>query len=204
MKKRFWPFFLALFFCLQIASPASCAIETSAQNEKIISDATALIEKNPKDAIAYYKRGGGYLNKNDIDAALENFNKAIELNPKYAAAFLERGYIYSEKLSQHNQAISDYSEAIKADPKYELAYVNRGISYRKTGQYQLAIEDFNTAIKMKRYAGKAYYNKGLTYEDMGSYDDAVSTYKTLLQLAAPQAFDLIRLAKDRLRFLGVN
>lgn len=70
-----------LFFWLALTSPVSFALETNAQNEKIISDATALIEKNPKDAIAYYKRGIGYLNKNDLDAAMENFNKAIELNP---------------------------------------------------------------------------------------------------------------------------
>ena len=193
-----------LFFWLALTSPVSFAFETNAQNEKIISDATALIEKNPKDAIAYYKRGIGYLNKNDLDAAMENFNKAIELNPKHAAAFLERGYIYAVKLNQHEQAISDFSEAIKADPKYELAFVNRGISYRKTNQFQLALDDFNKAIKMNRYAAKAYYNKGLTYEETGSYEDAIATYKTLIQVISPQAVDWIRLAKDRLRVLGVN
>jgi len=200
---------LVVFSLLVFTSAGAFAAEKFDQNEKTISDATILIGKNPQDAIAYYKRGVAYNNKNAFDDALADYNKAIELNPKYAAAYLNRGVLYAAKRNQLDLALSDFSEAIKSDPQYELAYLNRGIAYRKTGQFALAIADMNKAIKLNSSNAKAYYNKGLTYEAMGSYEEAIATYKTLRQIIPPQDIpardlDWNKLAKNQLRILGVQ
>ena len=46
---------------------------------------------NPEHADAYNNRGVAYSNKGEIDAAIQDFNKAIDLNPELADAYNNRG-----------------------------------------------------------------------------------------------------------------
>ena len=50
-----------------------------------------MIQRNPKDVVAYHNRGDAYGLKGDIDRAISDYTKAIELNPNYAPAYNSRG-----------------------------------------------------------------------------------------------------------------
>ena len=55
-------------------------------HDKAIADFTEAIRLNPKDAEAYYSRGGAYGEKGDYDKAIADFTEAIRLNPQCAVS----------------------------------------------------------------------------------------------------------------------
>ena len=75
-----------------------------------IKACSAIIERDAKDAIAYYKRGVAYQFKGDVDRAIADYNKAIELRPGYARAYESRGSAYASK-GVYTNAVADVTKA---------------------------------------------------------------------------------------------
>jgi tetratricopeptide (TPR) repeat protein len=106
--------------------------------------------------------------QNDLDRAIEDYNKAIQLNPNLAEAYYNRGVAYDDK-GQYNEAIKDFDEAIRINPNLVEAYCNRGVAYYAKGQYNEAIKDFDEAIRINPNLAEAYYNRGNAYTYKGQY-----------------------------------
>ncbi len=71
---------------------------------------SALIDRDPNDAAAYYTRAVALQFKGEIDRAIADFNKAIELNPNLAAAYDGRGRAYVSK-GDYTNAVLDVTRA---------------------------------------------------------------------------------------------
>jgi lipoprotein NlpI len=89
-------------------------------------------------ATAYYNRGLAYLEKDDPDRALADFNEAIRLNPKNDY-YVVRCEAY---------AIADYNEAVRLEPKNSRGYALRGIGYLFAGSLDKALSDLNQASEL--------------------------------------------------------
>jgi len=85
-------------------------------HELRIKGCTAIIQSNPKDAIAYHNRGDAYSLKGDVDRAISDYNKAIELNPTYAPAYNGRGRAYTSK-GDYVHAVADVTKAGELKPQ---------------------------------------------------------------------------------------
>jgi tetratricopeptide (TPR) repeat protein len=81
-----------------------------------IAACSALIQRDPNDAIAYYNRGLAYGAQDDLDRAVADYTKAIEINPNYASAFDGRGSIYARK-GDYTRALVDVTRASELAPK---------------------------------------------------------------------------------------
>jgi tetratricopeptide (TPR) repeat protein len=81
-----------------------------------IKGCTAIIQVNPKDAIAYHNRGEAYSLKGEVDRAISDYNKAIELNPNYAPAYNSRGRAYTSK-GDYVHAVADVTKARELTPQ---------------------------------------------------------------------------------------
>ena len=139
---------LAVLFCVAaFSAPARaddwsvCKDETASAADAI--DACTRIIKAGKTkgadlAVTYYNRAISYRQKDDVEAALADYNDSIRINPKYPKAFNNRGNIWKEK-GDLDRAIADYDEAIKLDPKFALAYLNRGDVWDDKGDGNRAI-----------------------------------------------------------------
>jgi tetratricopeptide (TPR) repeat protein len=66
------------------------------------------------------KLGGDHL-----EAALENFNKAILYDPRYSPSFNGRGLVW-DRLFNFEEAIKDFSQAIYLDQNHAVYWHNRG------------------------------------------------------------------------------
>jgi len=66
---------------------------------------------NPNSAEAYSNRGVMWLEKDEIDKAINDFNKAIKLKPNYAIAYNNRGAARGKKGDDKN-ALDDFNKAI--------------------------------------------------------------------------------------------
>jgi tetratricopeptide (TPR) repeat protein len=79
--------------------------------EKAIADYTKAIDfkYNPL-SIPYYNRAIAYRYKQDVQAAISDFNKSLLLDPNYADAYFDRANAYSSQ-GEREKAIADYKKA---------------------------------------------------------------------------------------------
>ncbi len=155
------------------------------QMDKAIERYSHGIGLNPNNAGAYNNRGVTYVEKGNLDHAIEDFNTVIDLKPNYAA-YNNRGLAYDKK-GDFNRAIEDYTKAIGLKPNYADTYTHRGIAYDKKGDYDRAIKDFAKVINLKPdYAG-AYYNYGSAYIKKGDYDRAIGALNMAIDLKSDYA-----------------
>ncbi len=121
------------------------------------------IEKDPKLAEAYNRRGLIFLHTRRIELALADFDRAISLKPTLAAAYSHRGYAYVRS-GKRRQGFRDLNEAIRLDPQSDLVFNNRAVSYYLLGQYGRALADTNQSIRLNDSNARAYANRGRIYE----------------------------------------
>ena len=62
-------------------------------NELAVKHFTEVIQKTPKDASAYQKRGKAYSALKDYKSAMQDYNKALEIDPNLADAYVGRAVI---------------------------------------------------------------------------------------------------------------
>lgn len=135
----------------------------------------------PEKAADFYLQGGDQAKKENFDAAIANFDKALALNPNYAEAYNSRGEARS-RLRDYEGAIKDYNQAITLDPKLAIAYSNRGASYHRSGKYKEAIKDYGQSIALDPDFTAVYSNRGAAYHKLGKKEEAINDYNKSIAL----------------------
>ena len=96
-------------------------------------------------SINYYITNA-YLNQNDFNGAIDEFNNQIKNNPNDVSLYISLGYIY-EQQGEFNKAINCYDSIINKDPTYTEAYYQKSISLVKLGKKDEACENLKIAIE---------------------------------------------------------
>ena len=143
-------------------------------------------EKGAKLAPAFTNRGAAYLQKDQNDLAIQDFDRAIQLSPDDATAFSDRGAAYLDK-GEYDRTIQDCNQAIQLDPGVYQAFDNRGSAYLHKGQFDRAIQDFSQAIGLNPYYALPFYNRGLAYFHQDQYDLAIQDYDQAVRLSPNNA-----------------
>lgn len=94
-----------------------------------------------KEIASYYcARGMHYVQTNQDEKGLADYDHSLLLDPDSVTCLNNRGSFYRNR-GKHELAIADLTRAIKLDPNYNLAYFNRKQSYRALGKNELADAD---------------------------------------------------------------
>ena len=75
--------------------------------------------------------------ENDLEAAVDAFQKLIETYPDYIEGFLGLGHAY-ERMSLYDEAIEAIEKAIEINPKDPLVYTSLSMCYQRKGMIQEA------------------------------------------------------------------
>ena len=141
-----------------------------------LRECSKAIELDPNNAEVYEIKGIAYYSVEEINKALDCFNKAISLNSKSSRAFCYRGICYSTSLKAtlkdiisfnkpssftlkgfdldksvieaFTQCINDETMAIQLDSDNLQAYQARGIAYFWLEKYEYALIDLNKVINL--------------------------------------------------------
>src|ERR1700730_4328359 len=144
--------------------------DDKATDDQTIQGCSAVIasgrESGEKLSRVYYDRGLGFLDKNQLDPAIEDFDEAIRLNPKDADAFIARGDAHRLNRDPF-RATEDYDQAIKLDPTDADVFNNRGNAHANEKEYDLALQDFDQALKLKPDFALAFNNRGNVFYNLG-------------------------------------
>ncbi len=84
-----------------------------------------IIQKDPKNAFAYYKLGHTLLEKAQPFEGIEAIYKAIQLDPNNALFYNKLG-LALEVMHKREKAIAAYRKAIEINRNYSFAYLNLG------------------------------------------------------------------------------
>ncbi|MBD2681835.1 MULTISPECIES: serine/threonine-protein kinase [Nostoc] len=131
-----------------------------ANYEGAIRDFSQLIQLEPKNALAYNKRGDAYYRLGDYEQAQADSSQAISLNPEDANAYYDRGFALYE-LGKYKEAIADYTQAIKLNSQDAYAYYGRGLARVQIKENKGALGDFSKAIAIKPEYTEAYLQRGI-------------------------------------------
>ncbi|MFH1799364.1 MAG: tetratricopeptide repeat protein [Candidatus Omnitrophota bacterium] len=127
------------------------------------------------------KDGAEAMQKNDVDKALESFNKAVSLDPKNLSVYVGLGNAYFQK-GDADKALESFNKAISLNSKSLYAYIGLGNLYLQKGNIDKAIDSFNKAISLDPKDPQAHSSLGHLYIQKGDKDAALKQHKILSDL----------------------
>ncbi len=120
---------------------------------------TEIAQMSPDDSQVYVDLANAYENNDDVDKAIENYEKAIRIsNEQYPTPYLRAGIIYHRKRDTPN-AMANFD---KAESLYRASSNNEGVNevlrqrailFRDKGNYAQAREQLEQSLEAARTLG---------------------------------------------------
>src|SRR5271165_4422861 len=150
------------------------------------------IEKNPGDFEAHYNLAAMLQARNDLEAAIPEYEAAVRLRSDDAAA--NNGLGAALLAAGHaDQGAAYLQEALKARPDYFDAHYNLGFALAQQNDYQGAAEQFESALQLQPKDANAEANLGAALAEMGKFAEAKEHFERALLIDPNQP-----LARDNL------
>ena len=154
----------------------------------------------------HYKQGLRELEKGNLDAAMEEFNRAKGIDKKYGLAYAGLGLVWAEK-GDFDKALDCVDKAIDlTDDKSAEAYVIKGriLTKRRKGDdwWEDAVKQYKKAIKIDSNSGMAYYYMGNTYKVAYEFSKAEQAYRKVIELKGEYAAIATTYGKGRIVLFG--
>ena len=145
-----------LLSTLALADDKSDCLD-SKDHDLRIKSCSAMIERNPKDIVAYQNRGEAYELKGEVDRAISDYTKAIVSDPNYAPAYNGRGRAYVSK-GDYVRAVDDVtraSELVRKDQARPAAVVAAPPKPKKDANSGLPVLNKSPVAETPSTLGKA-------------------------------------------------
>ena len=120
-----------------------------------VIDLTKGIDLRPTES-KYIYRGNCYMELEEYDQALSDFNKALEIEPESASARVRRGILY-KSLERLEDAENDFKKILELYPDSDRAMTELGKTGIELGRKD-SMKYFDEAIKVNPCA-ENYYNR---------------------------------------------
>lgn len=144
------------------------------------------------EAYDLYLQGRGYLQEYDrpenIDYAIQAFQRSLARDPKYALAYAGLGESYRHKydLTKDAEWMTRGEEAcrkgVELGPALPDGRVCLGIIATHTGKYDEAVSEFRRALAVAPRHEQANVELALALERLGRFDEAEAAYKNATSL----------------------
>jgi tetratricopeptide (TPR) repeat protein/predicted Ser/Thr protein kinase len=154
----------------------------------------ALAERGTRqpEAYDYYLRGRGYLQDyhkvENIQSAIDVFQRALDRDPKYAPALAGLGMAYWQQYQHTNEgkwvdeAQSACERAVALDAGLSSGHSCLGIVFAGRGGYEQAVQELQRAVLLEPTSDDAYRGLASAYERLGRLTEAERTYRRAIDL----------------------
>ena len=177
-------------------------------SESLLSDA---IEKYPYRALLSYKwLGNYYLDQNQPDKALENYNVLVKLHAADAKVYNNIGRIYTMKNDyaaandafqhstelQPNQPPPSLPPALqqigksaagaqtKLGPDMEAKIAKKGFEFVQSGKFDAAIDQYDVLIEINNTNPYYYFYRGVAFFSTNNMSKAITDWTMVMKLPA--------------------
>ena len=164
------------------------AEESATDYEQEIKDLTEALATTPNDAELYTRRGWAYYyngTRENLDAALKDFNKAIEIDSECEPAYFGRATIFCA-FYYYRRALKEFDKVIELNPDYPDTYSCRGGVNLMLKNYGQALADFNRAIELGADTAEVYRLRGHSHKALGDDSSARADFKKANRLTAAE------------------
>jgi len=127
--------------------------------------------------------------KNNVEFAIQLFQKTIELDPRYASAYAGLGEAYANLYQDYDtkeiwldKAIESSFKALMYDPTLSEAYVALGLAYFSKKSIEEALESTKKAIELDPSNYIAHWIMGRIYHSTDRDSEAVSILEKAIEL----------------------
>lgn len=137
-----------------------------------------MLKADPNNSSLYYRRGKAYLAFKDLDAAIEDANRALKIDSLKTDSFYILLTDASFTAGKTRQAKEALERCIKNIPTSTKAYLKLAEMYFYVKKYQESINNINSALKLDPTIALGYFLKGMCYKESGDTALAVSSMQT--------------------------
>ncbi|MGB7730981.1 MAG: protein kinase [Candidatus Acidiferrum sp.] len=154
---------------------------------------THALDKDPSFAAANAGLGEAYWSKYQlthdkqwVDAATRNCQKAAELDAALASAYICLGRVFVGT-GKYKNALEQYKRAVALEPASDTAQGGLAFTYEQLDRLDDAEKTYKQAIAMRPNYWATYNWLGLFYQRHARYEDARAMYSQVVSLA-PDSF----------------
>ncbi|MBY0298102.1 MAG: caspase family protein [Methylobacterium sp.] len=151
------------------------------EDERLKAELNRVLERNPTDASALYRRGQLYAIHREYNLAVADFDEVIRLNPQDVEALNNRCWVRA-MMDELDRALRDCNEALKLKPNFPDALDSRGLVNLKIGLPGLAIRDYDAALKGNGRQASSLYGRGLARVRTGEAEEGRSDINDALRM----------------------
>lgn len=146
--------------------------------------AGALAAQGQKGVYAQYaiQQAARYLQKNDYDAAMKEFRKALSFDPENETAHTWLGKIHL-KQNRTREAIKEFKEVVRLQPLSVNALVNLGNAYIQDKNYAEAEKSLKKAAGLDPLNPVPDYTLGHLYVQTDRLDEAMAQFRKVQKVS---------------------
>jgi protein O-mannosyl-transferase len=156
-----------------------------------------VVAKSPKKLRGYIHLASSYLEKNNIDRAIELYKKALSIDPGYAEAYYSLGCAYASR-GDLAFAQDAWKKTLAINPSNSYALSQLGNVAFLSDKLLQADDYYTRALQADYWNIEAHYNLAMIFEKLNRMDEALLHYKIFLKIASPQYNYLVPDVKKRL------
>ena len=142
---------------------------------------TDTLAKNPNCWVGQYNLGIVFLQKGQVDKALEDFQNAVEINPNYLEAHSNLGLALLQE-GQMDEAVAHFKKASEIAPNSLTTHYNLGVALFKNGELDEAVAQYRKALEINPNSLETHYNLGLILFKKSQLDEAITQFLEVLRL----------------------
>ena len=138
------------------------------------------ISKNPDCWMAYNNLGVLEVQKDEINEAIDNYERSLRLHPDYPEAHYNLGSALLQK-GQIDEAIEQCEKALKLQPSDPDAHVVLGNAFMAKQDIDRAISQYEQALNLHPEDSNAHYNLGMALQQKGETERAAGEFEKARQ-----------------------
>jgi tetratricopeptide (TPR) repeat protein len=121
-------------------------------------------------ASAHFDRANLYVQLDQPDKALADFNAALVIDPKNIKALIGRADM-NYGIRRLAESLADYTRVVAAQPKNADVFFKRGSVYFDMGDFAAAYRDYSVSLALDPTQSDVLRNRALAAERMGTTKD---------------------------------
>ena len=135
-------------------------------------DGLLKIDAPATDFFRVFDRAVDLTKKNQTEAALAEWKKAVELNPEEAKAHFNLALALDNQ-GLLDEAIIHYQKATDLEPDNTAAFTNLAVALARTGKLDEAVESFAKCAAIEPGSARTQGNLGIALIDQGRIDEGM-------------------------------